>query len=1689
MSLCTTIPTDPNVRFCLPMVLGLILLSSIDARVFAQVAPITSSGLNTTVTQNGNTYNITGGTRPGGGGNLFHSFGQFNVPNNNIANFLNETGLPTSNILGRVTGGNISSIFGTIQTTGFGNANLFLMNPAGFLFGPNATVNVGGMVAFTSANYIRLADGARFNAVPDAAADALLSTAPVAAYGFLGSNPGAITVQGSQFTVTDGTGISLVGGNITIQSGTPDGGTPQPARLIAPNGTIQLASATSPGEFDAATLQTLPNVDGASFTSFGSISLAPGSNINISGANHVSIQGGQFVLSAKDAVLSTATSAGPSETILLSRGSSIVTSNSGPDPGADIQLMASDISMDGASITSLTTGDGRGGNISVTDAQTITLTNGAQIVSSTSGGGDGGNITLSTTDTPASSVTISGFDSEGTLNGVAPFGIVTSGLFTTASSTANGGNISIASRAVTIENGGTGGAITSGDGHGGNLAITADTVDIRSGGTLESFNGFDLTTGELVGIGQGGNISITAAHSMKLSGFNPDLFTLSSIFSQAGNTGKAGDIAIAAPTVILESGGNIGSFASGGAPAGSISITALDSLSIFGSNPLGTPSTIQSLTEFGEGGHIDIRAGSLSISDRGFIQTGSFGTGNAGDITLQIDRNLSITGGGIIASFGGAISSGNIAVKADTVTISGVQDSSPSRIENINGGEGVTGTISINARDVVLTDNARINSEGKSGIANISILATDALTVSNGAKIRMVNEAGSGGLVELSAPTIMMQQGIIQTEGASGGDAGNVTVHADNLTLDGSFFNAVSGDGIGRGGDVNIGVTQHLSITGRFNGTPTDLPRPAGIYTETGVNSGFGNSSAGNISITAGTMALSEGATISSNTFTMGNAGNLTIQASLINIQSGATITSGSLQRAPFFEGEEVPLPTGRAGNVTIQGTASPAQSVLIDGAGSGIFTDTQGSGAGGNIFVNANAVTLSNGGMLSATTSGSEATAIGGTITVTGHQIEVLGESMITTQTFGPGSAGQISVTGDSVHLNTGLIFADTFGDGNAGSIEVQSRTMTMEGFSAIGSSTFEGAGNAGSIQVRTTQNLSLLDSGINSLSDVHTSGNSGQILISSPTINLDASVLSTSSLGHGNAGAISLDTNLLTIANGGSITSSTSGEGLGGTIGVHGYAGAGTSSQLISLSNAAEILTESTAAVANIPGQGHAGSISLATSELRLTGNSRISAETRFSRGNAGSITVDANEMTIASNSEISSRSIEGVDPAFQYGNAGAINLRASNATVTGGGFISTSTETNGNAGAIVLKTGNLNISDGGLITSSSAIGSAGIMPSGSAGSVTIEGIASPSNAVIIDGTGSGIFTDTQGKGAGGNIFVNANSVTLQNGGRLSATTSGTEASATGGTITVNANQFQLASGGLITASTTGAGAGGSITIGAGSTFASNAGTVSSTAAQATGGDINIDAGSVTLDNGSLITASSNGAGNAGNILINAGQSYTSTNSSVSTKAEHASGGNITVLATGMVHLTNSELNASVEGSQTTVGGNILIDPVYVILQNSQIVAKATQGTGGNINIFYTGALLADPSSIIDASSQFGQSGTVTFQSPNSPASGKIVPLGKSPLLSTALLTQRCAALAGGNFSSFTIAGRDTLPAEPGGWLYAPLTIATMNPAKVQEATTEGTQTPLLSLRQIAPPGFLTQAFAKPALDGCSS
>src|SRR5690242_8067825 len=110
---------------CLLCGSSLVLVFACPISSVQAVSPITSSGLNTHVTLSatppgGKTqYDIIGGTRPSAGVNLYHSFGNFNVPTNNIANFLNSgsmdlngvllpPNLPTANILGRINGGNPS---------------------------------------------------------------------------------------------------------------------------------------------------------------------------------------------------------------------------------------------------------------------------------------------------------------------------------------------------------------------------------------------------------------------------------------------------------------------------------------------------------------------------------------------------------------------------------------------------------------------------------------------------------------------------------------------------------------------------------------------------------------------------------------------------------------------------------------------------------------------------------------------------------------------------------------------------------------------------------------------------------------------------------------------------------------------------------------------------------------------------------------------------------------------------------------------------------------------------------------------------------------------------------------------------------------------------------------------------------------------------------------------------------------------------------------------------------------------------------------------------------------------------------------------------------------------------------------------------------------------------------------------
>ena len=212
----------PSPNCFLPLSTLTVLLTTLGASaVHAQSITATPDGTGTQINQIGNQFDITGGTPSGA--NLYQSFQQFGLNQGQIANFLSNPNI--QNILGRVTGGDASVINGLIQVTG-GNSNLFLMNPAGIVFGSDASLNVPAAFTATTANGIWMGNS-WFNAVGNNDYAALTGTPN--SFAFL-NNSGAI-INAGNLSVGQGQGITLLGG-IVINTGT----------ISAPGGTITVGA-------------------------------------------------------------------------------------------------------------------------------------------------------------------------------------------------------------------------------------------------------------------------------------------------------------------------------------------------------------------------------------------------------------------------------------------------------------------------------------------------------------------------------------------------------------------------------------------------------------------------------------------------------------------------------------------------------------------------------------------------------------------------------------------------------------------------------------------------------------------------------------------------------------------------------------------------------------------------------------------------------------------------------------------------------------------------------------------------------------------------------------------------------------------------------------------------------------------------------------------------------------------------------------------------------------------------------------------------------------------------------------------------------------------------------------------------------------------------------------------------------
>ena len=193
--------------------------------LLAQAIVPAGDSTGTLVTPDGNRFDIHGGSLSGDGANLFHSFQQLGLNADQIANFLSNPDI--RNILGRVTGGDASMINGLIQVTG-GNSNLFLMNPAGMIFGPNARLNVPAAFTATTANGIAFGEDFWFSASGENNYSALQGDPSAFAFGM--TDPGSI-INAGELAVGAGHDLTLLGGTV-INTGT----------LSAPEGQITVAS-------------------------------------------------------------------------------------------------------------------------------------------------------------------------------------------------------------------------------------------------------------------------------------------------------------------------------------------------------------------------------------------------------------------------------------------------------------------------------------------------------------------------------------------------------------------------------------------------------------------------------------------------------------------------------------------------------------------------------------------------------------------------------------------------------------------------------------------------------------------------------------------------------------------------------------------------------------------------------------------------------------------------------------------------------------------------------------------------------------------------------------------------------------------------------------------------------------------------------------------------------------------------------------------------------------------------------------------------------------------------------------------------------------------------------------------------------------------------------------------------------
>ncbi len=801
-------------QFMIALFLGGVTVPGWESMVLAQqIIPDETLGAESSVVTPDTIKGIESDRISGGaarGNNLFHSFREFNIGEGRGGYFENPAVI--ENIFSRVTGSNPSEILGTLGV--LGNANLFFLNPNGILFGPNASLDLNGSFLGTTADNILFPDGKQFSATnPDV--------------------PPLLTVN-----VQQPIGLEFQGKGTIAR--------------------IENRSTAPAGEdLSGESLSGLRVLDGQSL-------LLVGGDVAIDG-------GGLHALNGRVELAGAANDG----TVGLSVDENNL-SLSFPE-----ELARADISLTNEAFVS-TSGKG-GGEIQVWGRR-VKLSEGSQIAANTLGLEAGGGLTVNATESVQLIGTSAGGQPPGRESGVeGEIGEITRlinlyQLLTTPSSGLF--------------------AETEGIGEGGELTISTPALLVQDGAIVSAVT---------LGSGEAGNLTVTATESVQLIGASAINKLKSGLYTIAFGSGKAGDLTISAGQLLISDGAwaNTGTLGSGA--GGNLTVTATESVQLIGTSPIDPltrglfvpvfeiedPENLAS-AQFpgglftstlgsGVGGNLTIRTGQLLVRDGALAITGTIGSsGDGGNLTVAATESVQLIGPSLGTTtedvregrfFSGLSTTTDLGtgeagyLRINTPTLL-VQEEGLIIADTFTSGAG--GSITVKANTFEATNGGRLFTRTSSSedAGNITLKVQDRITLAGAGSGLFANteasSTGDGGSIFIDPTTMMIRDGAQVAVNSSGsGRGGDIDLQTGSLTLDKGTITAETASN--QGGDINLTISNLLTLSNNSQITATASTDEAG-----------GNG--GNIRIDAPFIIAfpNEDSNIQANAFE-GNGGNVTI--------------------------------------------------------------------------------------------------------------------------------------------------------------------------------------------------------------------------------------------------------------------------------------------------------------------------------------------------------------------------------------------------------------------------------------------------------------------------------------------------------------------------------------------------------------------------------------------------------------------------------------------------------------------------------------------------------------------------------------------------------------------------------------------------------------------------------------------